>query len=485
MQTARTTQSEPVAAAEDLIRQLQGGETPKLVTLFASRERDQLALNRAVRERLPKGTRLVGATTAGELDNQGMHSGSVVLGALSGDFEVGLGLGSGLSVDAVGAGGAAIKRAAQELGVRQSDLDPRQYVGLVIDDGFRYKKEELLLGILEKNQTLVLVGGGAADHEQDPAKQSALLHVDGEVATDAVLVALFKTSAPWAALRSHWYQPTGERLTITRVDESATRALEIDGRPAAQRYAELLGVPVDELEFGKPRGFAVHPTALKVGREYFIRAPWKPLRRRLHPLRQPPGGGHRAGADEDGGHGRHDARLLPGGAAPPRPEPPGHPAFPLQWAHVVRQHDRHHPPARRDLAPRTRGGWNECALRDLLGVPHQHDADGAGVRGKLTDEHSGSGGARATRRPGCSWWGVRGSARACWRRCGARTCRCPRGAWLPARRWRRRWSSPWELAVCGAELPGLGFREAAPAAAREGSQAALHRPRARSGRTRR
>lgn len=276
MQTARTTLAEPAAAAEDLLRQLQG-TTPRLVTLFASRDRDQLALNRAVRERLPMGTRLVGATTAGELDNQGIHSGSVVLGALSGDFDVGLGLGTGLSVDAVGAGAAAIKRAAQELGVRQSDIDARQYVGLVIDDGFRYKKEELLLGILEKNQTLVLVGGGAADHEQDPAKQSALLHVDGEVVTDAVLVALFKTSAPWAALRSHWYQATGERLTITRVDESATRALEIDGRPAAQRYAEMLGVSVDELEFGKPRGFAVHPTALKVGREYFIRAPWKPL----------------------------------------------------------------------------------------------------------------------------------------------------------------------------------------------------------------
>ncbi|WP_309890996.1 FIST N-terminal domain-containing protein [Archangium sp.] len=277
MQTARTTQLDPIAAAEDLVRQLQGGATPKLVTLFASRDRDQVALNRALRERLPAGTRLVGATTGGELDNQGIYQGSVVLGALSGDFEVGLGLGTGLSVDAVGAGGAAIKRAAQELGVRQQDIDARKYVGLVIDDGFRYKKEELLLGILEKNPTLILVGGGASDHEYDPAKASALLHVDGEVATDGVLVALFKTNAPWAALRSHWYVPTGERVVITKVDESAQRALEIDGKPAALRYSELLGVPVDELEYPKPRGFAAHPTALKVGREYFIRSPWKPL----------------------------------------------------------------------------------------------------------------------------------------------------------------------------------------------------------------
>jgi hypothetical protein len=277
MQTARTTQLDPIAAAEELLNQMQGGAPPKLVTLFASRNRDQLALNRAVRERLPSGTRLVGATTAGELDNHGMYRGSVVLGALSGDFEVGLGLGSGLTLDAVGAGGAAMKRAAQDLGVRQQDIDSRKYVGLVIDDAYRYKKEELLLGILEKNPALILVGGGAADHEMDPARQSALLHVDGEVATDCVLVALFKTNAPWGALRSHWYQPSGERLVITKVDDSATRALEIDGKPAALRYSELLGVPVEELEFGLPRGFAAHPTALKVGREYFIRTPWKPL----------------------------------------------------------------------------------------------------------------------------------------------------------------------------------------------------------------
>ena len=278
MVTARTSQKEPVAAAEDLMKQV-GSVTPKLVMMFASRARDQAALNRAVRERLPKGCRLVGATTAGELDNTGIHAGTVVLGALYGDFDVGLGLGTGLSTDAVGAGGTAIRKACEELGVRQPDLDPRKYVGLVIDDGFRYKKEELLLGILEKNQTLTLVGGGASadDDNANLAQKTAVLHVDGEVASDGVLVALFRTNAPFAALRSHWYIPTGERMTITKVDETHTRALEIDGKPAALRYAEILGCRPDELDFGTPKGFAVRPTALRVGREYFIRAPWKPI----------------------------------------------------------------------------------------------------------------------------------------------------------------------------------------------------------------
>jgi hypothetical protein len=273
--TAHTTQPDAESAADELAAQLEGVR-PKLLTLFAERGRDQRALNAAIRERFP-GVRLVGATTGGEIDRRGFHQGSVVLGALRGDFEVGLGLGRGLSNDAIGAGSAAMRAACAELGTTPERLDVAKHVGVVIDDGFRWKKEELLLGMLEANPDVLLVGGGASDREYDVARASAEIHVDGEVETDATLLALIRTDAPFAALRNHWYLPTGKTLRITKVDESARRALEIDGQPAAQRYAELLGVSVDDLEFGKPLGFAQMPTALKVGREYFLRAPWKPL----------------------------------------------------------------------------------------------------------------------------------------------------------------------------------------------------------------
>jgi hypothetical protein len=276
LKSARSEAKEPQQIAEQLLQQL-GSFQPKLVTLFAARHHDQRALNRALRDRLPKGTRLVGATTGGEIDHDGLHVGSVVLGALGGDFDVGIGMGGGLSKDAVSAGVQAITRACDELGVRPADLSPRKHVGLVIDDGFRYKKEELLLGVLDRNQGLVLVGGGASDTERDPAKQSAELHVDGEVVTDAALVTVFRTDAQWAALRHHWYEPTGQMLTITKVDDTHRRALEIDGKPAALRYAELIGVEPSELPFGMPKGFSHRPTAMRVGREYFMRAAGWPL----------------------------------------------------------------------------------------------------------------------------------------------------------------------------------------------------------------
>ena len=273
---ARTSARDPGPAAEELCTKL-GGIKPKVVVMLASRDRDQAALNRALRERLPKDTKLVGATTGGEIDREGMHAGTVVVSALTGDVDVGIGIGHKMSVDPAAAGETAIRTAAQQLGARGDDLGSRKYVAMVIDDGFRFRKEELLLGVMSMNQALVAVGGGASDSEPDPAKQSAVLHADGEVASDAAIVALFRTDAPWAALRSHWYAPTGQTLRITKIDDTAKRALEIDGKPAAKRYAELLGVGVDDLEFGKPKGFAIRPTALRVGREYFIRAPWKPL----------------------------------------------------------------------------------------------------------------------------------------------------------------------------------------------------------------
>lgn len=272
LKSARTEKTDPDAAAEELLGQL-GGIQPKLVTLFASYDRDHRALNRALRARLPKTTRLIGASSGSEIDRDGLRQHSVVLGALTGDFDVGIGLGRELTSDAISAGVDAVAQACSELGVRPGDLNPRRHVGMVIDDGSKMKKEELLLGMLEKNQSLMLVGGGASDAAVDPTQQRPLLHVDGEVVDDAALIALFSTDAPFAALRSHWYEPTGRKITLTKVDETHTRALEIDGKPAALRYAELLDVAPNELDFGKPKGFATTPTALRVGREYFIRSP--------------------------------------------------------------------------------------------------------------------------------------------------------------------------------------------------------------------
>ncbi|MBX3229286.1 MAG: hypothetical protein KIT84_18305 [Labilithrix sp.] len=274
--SARTHETDPAKAAEELLQNL-SGKTPKLAVIFAHSSIDQRALNAALRERLPKATRLIGASTLTPLDNSGYQPTGAMLGAMTGDFEVGVGVGRQISGDAASAGAKAFTDAAQQLGVKPADLDPRRHVGLVIDDGYKLKKEEFLVGMLDVNPSITLVGGGASNTTPPGmgVEVHPELHVDGEVVTDAVAVTLFRMDAPWAAIRHHAYVPTNERVVITKVDPSAKCAVELDGKRAVDRWSELAGVPVDELE--SKAALVTMSTAIKVGREYFMRSPWKPL----------------------------------------------------------------------------------------------------------------------------------------------------------------------------------------------------------------
>ncbi|HJL15118.1 MAG TPA: FIST N-terminal domain-containing protein [Sandaracinaceae bacterium LLY-WYZ-13_1] len=272
--TSRAETAEQVAT--DLVEGLSGAE-PKLALAIVPAERDQPAIARALRDKLPKGTRLAYATSGAPIGPRGVQTDAAMLAALGGDLEVGLGFVEGLSEDAVSAGLSVMKRAAEDLGVRPSHLDENKTLGIVVDDGIRFKKEELLLGLLDANAGLRLVGGGASDGRMPGQAPIARLGIDGQVASDSAMVLLLHTDAKWWTFRHHAYEPTGETLTITKVDDTSLRVLEIDGRPAVQRYAELLGVGPDELEFGKPKGFTDRPTAMRVGREYFMRGPWKPM----------------------------------------------------------------------------------------------------------------------------------------------------------------------------------------------------------------
>ena len=271
--TAHTDTEDVQRAADELIAAL-GLSAPKLVVVFADSEYDQHALNAALRERLPKETRLVGSSTMTALDNGGYRSKHVVVAALGGHVEVGIGLGTGLAQRPVEAGATALEKACADLGVSPRDLDRRQYVALVIDDGYCFKKEELLLGILELGPQLTMLGGGAS-HRSFPPEGTPQVQVGAEVTGGAVAVVLLRLSTPFAALRHHAYEPTGERLTITKVDESARRAIEIDGRPAVARYAELCGVAPERL--GESNKLWHLSTAMRVGSEYFMRSPWQAL----------------------------------------------------------------------------------------------------------------------------------------------------------------------------------------------------------------
>jgi hypothetical protein len=268
LQNASSPSRSPEAAAEEVLTVL-GSFVPKVVLGFIPGPWDQRAYHAALRARLPKPVHLITSSTGGEITNQGLVTEQMVIGALGGDLDVAVGYATGLARDAAKAGSVAIEMAAQRLGTRVANLD-RHHGAVVIDDGFKMKKEELLLGVLEKNQGLVLVGGGASGYEF--MKGAGIIGVDGEVFADGVVTMLFRSTAPWAAFRSHWYEATGQRTRLTKVDIAARRIIELDGQSAGRRWAEIAGVPPEHLTFANPEQFLRWSMAMRVGREFFLRS---------------------------------------------------------------------------------------------------------------------------------------------------------------------------------------------------------------------
>jgi len=255
-------------SVEQALSQLSGAPA-KIVFGFVPGPWEHREFHHALRAALPKETRVVTTSTGGEITNDGLMTERLVVASLCGDIDIGIGYATGLTRDAARAGGEAVEMAASQLGMRVADLD-RRYGGIVIDDGFKMKKEEMLLGVLEKNQGLVLAGGGASGYEF--MRGTGWLGADGEVISDGVLLVLFRTSAPWNALRAHWFEPTGKRVRLTKVDVLARRILELDGKSAGQRWAEVVGMPAEYLTLAHPKELMSSCLAMRVGREYFMRA---------------------------------------------------------------------------------------------------------------------------------------------------------------------------------------------------------------------
>ena len=237
------------------------------------------------------------------------------------------------------AGSRAMLRACEELGARRRAHD-RRHVGVVIDDGFATRRKSCCSACSSRTPMSLLVGGGASDIELDPrsirARPRRRRGRDRRDARRAVPHRRAVRRAPLALVRAD----RGAHQDHEARRDRTQRALEIDGKPAAQRYADILGVSVDELEFGKPNGFARRPTALRVGKEYFIRAPWKPLPDGSRAVRKLARGGLRARADEARGHCRLDPQVLHRGSPAAGQEPERGAAVPLRRAHLVRACDR-------------------------------------------------------------------------------------------------------------------------------------------------
>jgi hypothetical protein len=232
---AFATGSDPAAVARVIQDQLSHPDL-RIAFVFASCRLDPQALVGGLRE-LP--APVVGCTALGVI-GAGKPSGEPAVSALGlyGDWlRVGVGIAPELSKAALIRGRDAVRQAAEGLGLTAATLDPGRHVAITLVDGRFNHEEAFCISSAAAAPQIRFVGGGASSRlDREPRTH---VWATGTVHTDAAIVVVLDSDLPFHAVTSSHLEPAQLKTVVTAA--SGRVIDELDGRPAATRFRQLLG----------------------------------------------------------------------------------------------------------------------------------------------------------------------------------------------------------------------------------------------------
>jgi len=257
------------SVTRDLRRQL-GAERPALVVAMASTAQPLGPVAVALQEGFP-GIPIVGTSTAGEFTEQGDAKGSVAAFALSGDYKVFTGIGTGLKADAE----KAVSRALEGL-PRQMHGYPHCTAVLLLDPLAGNGEEATLAASSLLGPHVPLAGGAAGDDLHMTETHLACGH---EARSDAVVVALLFSRKTLGLGVSHGHEPLSRPLRVTKAQGGVVH--QIEGRPAwdvwleeTREHSSHRGSDLAKMRKEDEGAFLLrYEAGLATGDAYKIRAP--------------------------------------------------------------------------------------------------------------------------------------------------------------------------------------------------------------------
>jgi len=260
IKTAASTERDERLALLDLASQL-GSEDAEIVFLFLTSRYDLAKLAPLVEAAL--GPRVVGCTGAGLIGPRGLQRGGATAAALPhGHFSAQSHLIAPLS---------QCRRSLRELitsveAQRQKLPRHHRMAAILLVDGMSQREEHLTAALYQSLGEIALVGGSAGDDLR--FEQSHVYH-GGKFHRDAALLLILSTPLLLRPLCLQHCWPSSERLVVTRADPEARIVYEINGEPAADAYASIVGLSQERLN---PNDFSRHPLVLSVRGEHYIRS---------------------------------------------------------------------------------------------------------------------------------------------------------------------------------------------------------------------
>lgn len=237
-----------------------------LVIFFCSTEYDRDALADEMR-RLFVGVQVVGCTTAGEIGPAGYTDHSITGASFS---QCGFSFVSshinGLKQFEIVAGMELAANLLHRLEKQAPKADAGNSFALLLIDGLSVREEPVTRAFQGRLGMLPLVGGSAGD-----GLNFFGTHVcfDGRFHSDSAILVLGTTQLPFKLFKTQHFVATDQRLVVTAADTASRIVKEINGLPAAEEYARILGVDIRDLDATR---FASGPVVVMIDGTNYVRS---------------------------------------------------------------------------------------------------------------------------------------------------------------------------------------------------------------------
>jgi len=250
-------------AVQELYNQIYQPQA-EVVIFFCSSKYDLEKMGKALKERFS--CPLIGCTTSGEITSEGYHEGSLVgVSMVSDALKVHSRLISPLSQFSMEKAEQLSRDIQEELSF-STTFNRDLMFGYFLIDGLSMLEENTISYLHSQFEGMSIIGGSAGD---DLGFEKTMVYTDGSFISDAAIFTIIETTLPFYIFKTQHFQPTDIKLVITEADPANRCVMEINGEPAAEEYAEVLGLTIDELT---PTVFSNHPVMLSIGGEYYVRS---------------------------------------------------------------------------------------------------------------------------------------------------------------------------------------------------------------------
>lgn len=210
---------------------------------------------------------IVGCTSAGEFIKNGYGTEKLLAVAfLKNEFSIATALVPNLgevNFDEAHDIASGLRRALQG---RERRYDTEQHFVISVLDGLTRHEEHFLETFATAFGNIPHLGGSAGD---DLKLEATYVFYNGEFHRDAAVLLLVGTGKPFTVFSIDHINSPVSKLVVTHADPESRTVYEINGEPAAQYYASLLGMKAEDLT---PDVFSMFPLAVMVGGKYFIRS---------------------------------------------------------------------------------------------------------------------------------------------------------------------------------------------------------------------